>query len=34
MGGYSCINTRMGFDTDLFLKDTKNGKVLFKIADG
>ena len=34
MGGYSCVNTRMGFDTDLFLKDTKNEKVLFKTADG
>ena len=32
-GGYSCINTRMGFDTNLFLNDTKNGKVLFKTTD-
>ena len=34
MGGYSCVNTRMGFDTDRFLKDTKNEKVLFKTNDG
>ena len=34
MGGYSCVNTRMGFDTDCFLKDTKNEKVLFKTDDG
>ena len=34
MGEYSCVNTRMAFDTDLFLKDTKNEKVLFKTADG
>ena len=24
----------MGFDTDIFLKDTKNEKVLFKTVDG
>ena len=23
IGGYSCVNTRMGFDTDNFLNDTK-----------
>ena len=34
IGGYSCVNTRMVFDTDLFLKDTKKEKVLFKTADG
>ena len=34
MGGYSCVNTRMGFDTDIFLKDTRNEKVLFKTVDG
>ena len=34
MGGYSCVNTRMAFDTDLFLKDTKNEKVLFETAEG
>ena len=30
IGGYSCVNTRMAFDTDLFLKDTKNEKVLLR----
>ena len=34
MGGYSCVNIRMAFDTDIFLKDTKNEKVLFKTANG
>ena len=34
MGGYSCINTRMAFDTDILLKHTKNKKVLFKTVDG
>ena len=34
MGGYSCINTRMAFDTNVLLKDTKNEKLLFKTADG
>ena len=34
MGGYSCVNTRMGFDTDIFVKDTRNEKVLFKTVDG
>ena len=34
MGGYSCVNTRIGFDTDIFLKDTKNEKVFFKTVDG
>ena len=34
MGGYSCINTRMAFDTNVPLKDTKNEKLLFKTADG
>ena len=34
MGGYSCVNTRMAFDTDLLLKDTKNEKVLFKTSEG
>ena len=33
LGGYSCINTRMGFDTNPFLNDTKNEKVLFKTTD-
>ena len=34
MGGYSCINIRIAFDTDILLKDPKNEKVLFKTADG
>ena len=34
IGGYSCVNTRMAFDTDIFLKDSKNEKVLFKTEDG
>ena len=34
IGGYSCLNTRMAFGTDLFLKDTKNEKFLFKTANG
>ena len=34
MGGYSCVNTIMAFDTNLLLKDTKNEKVLFKTGDG
>ena len=33
MGGYSCINTRLAFGF-LFLKDTKNEKVLFKTPEG
>ena len=32
-GGYSCVNTRVGFDTDLFLKNTKKEKVVFKTAE-
>ena len=34
IGGYSCVNTRMAFDTEVFLKDTQNEKVLFKTAEG
>ena len=34
MGGYSCVNTRMDFDTNLLLKDTKNKKVFLKTVDG
>ena len=34
IGGYSCVNTRMAFDTDFFLKDIKNEKFLYKTADG
>ena len=33
LGGYSCINTRMGFDINIFLDDTKYEKVLFKTTD-
>ena len=32
MSGYSCVNTRVAFDTDLFLKNTKIEKVIFKTA--
>ena len=34
IGGYSCINTRMAFDTEIFLKDNRNKKVLFKTEEG
>ena len=34
MGGYSCVNTRVSFDTDLLLKNTKKEKVIFKTAEG
>lgn len=34
IGGYSCVNTRMAFDTKLFLKDAKNEKIVFKTAEG
>ena len=34
IGGYSCVNTRMDFDTEIFLKDSKNEKVLFKTEEG
>ena len=30
IGGYSCVNTRMAFDTEIFLKDAGNEKNLFK----
>ena len=30
IGSYSCVSTRMAFDTKLFLKDSKNEKVLFE----
>ena len=32
--GYICVNTRMAFDTEIFLKDTNNKKVIFKTRDG
>ena len=34
MGGCSCVNTRMGFDTEIFLKNSQNEKVIFETADG
>ena len=33
-GGYSCLNTRMAFDTQIFLNDLDNEKVIFKTTDG
>ena len=30
MGGYSCVNTRVGFDTDLFLNNTKKENLFLK----
>ena len=32
--GYSCVNTRAAFDTEIFLRDKDNEKVLFKTAEG
>ena len=34
IGGYSCINTRVAFDTDIFLRDKDNERGLFKTAKG
>ena len=34
IGGYSCVNTRMTFNTQIFLKDSNNEKVIFKTTDG
>ena len=34
IGGYSCVNTRAAFDTELFLRDKVNERVLFQTADG
>ena len=34
IGGYSCVNTRLTFDTEIFLKDVEHEKVLFKTAEG
>ena len=31
MGGYCCINTKMAFDTNLLLKDTKNERCFLKL---
>ena len=33
ISGYSCVNTRMAFDTDLLLKDSKTEKVLVETTD-
>ena len=30
IGGYLCVNTRMAFNTEIFLKDAENEKNLFK----
>ena len=30
IGRYSCVNTRMAFHTEIFLKDAENEKILFK----
>ena len=30
IGGYSCVDTRMAFDTDILLQDPKTEKVFFK----
>ena len=34
IGGYSCVNTMMAFDTEIFLKYKVNEKVIFKTRDG
>ena len=34
IGGYSCVNTRLAFDTDIFSKDTEGEKILFKTDSG
>ena len=34
IGEYNCVNTKMGFDTDFFLKDKENERVVFETADG
>ena len=34
IGGYSCVNMRIAFDTDLLLNNTKTEKVIFKAATG
>ena len=34
IGGYSCINTRLAFDTEIFLKDLENERVLFTDGQG
>ena len=34
IGGYSCVNTRAAFDTELLLRDKINERILFQTADG
>ena len=34
IGGYSCVNTRLAFDNEIFFKDVEHEKVLFKTAEG
>ena len=34
IGGYSCVSTRLAFDTEIFLKDVEHEKVLLKTAGG
>ena len=31
IGGFSCVNTRLAFDTQILLDDKRNQKVLFKL---
>ena len=31
IGGFSCLNTRLAFDTEILLDDNKNEKVLFDL---
>ena len=33
IGGYLWVNTRMAFDTDIFLKDAENEKAILKTKD-
>ena len=32
-GGFSCVNTRLAFDTSIFTKENENQKVMYKIND-
>ena len=34
IGGYSCINIRLAFDTEIFLKDVESERVLFHTGQG
>ena len=31
IGGFSCVNTRLAFDTEILIDDNKNEKVLFDL---